>query len=137
MSALPPVQIIGLMPEQLADAYDDGHCRRAWWLELHSRSDLFTGTTITDLEKTVATFEKGRADGPVPPEGVDGVKTDAVHVNKAFRCPINEAECDYPSCIVPGSPFATDSCIAEQMKIRTGDHSTHYFREVGFPQEGL
>lgn len=41
-----------LSPEQLADILDEPHTRRAWWLDLHTGADLFTGT-ITDLDSVV------------------------------------------------------------------------------------
>jgi hypothetical protein len=43
-----------LSPEQLADILDEPHTRRAWWLDLHTSNELLTGTTINDLDATVA-----------------------------------------------------------------------------------
>jgi hypothetical protein len=94
-TSLQPVMGIGaLSPEQLADILDEPHTRRAWWLDLHTSSDLFTGTTIIDLEASA---------------------NRAVKTARPFLCPINPHECDYPSCVIAGSPFVTDICIAEQM----------------------
>ena len=42
-----------LSPEQLADILDEPHTRRAWWLDLHTSSDLRTGSTIDDLHEAV------------------------------------------------------------------------------------
>jgi hypothetical protein len=42
-----------LSPEQLADILDEPHTRRAWFLDLHTSADLFTGTTISDLQDAV------------------------------------------------------------------------------------
>jgi hypothetical protein len=86
-----------LSPEQLADILDEPHTRRAWWLDLHTSSEMFTGTTITDLESSVQ---------------------QAAKMARPFLCPINPNECDYPSCVCPGSPFATDICIEQQMTCR-------------------
>jgi len=42
-----------LSPEQLADALDEPHTRRAWWLDLHTGCDLNTGTSIDQAIKAV------------------------------------------------------------------------------------
>jgi hypothetical protein len=46
-----------LTPEQLADILDEPHTRRAWWLDLHTSSDLLAGTTVSDLNAAVARAE--------------------------------------------------------------------------------
>jgi hypothetical protein len=80
----------GLYPEQLADAIDDAHPRRAWWRELHSTTDFFTATTIIDLEAAV-----GRATPKLEhPEGSNGET--AVAPIFFERCACNGPGC--PDC---------------------------------------
>lgn len=86
---------VHLSPEHMADILDEPHTRRAWWLDLHTSSEMFTGTTITDLESSVQRAAK---------------------MARPFLCPINPNECDYPSCVIAGSPFVTDICVEEQMR---------------------
>ena len=42
-----------LSPEQLADILDEPHTRRAWWLDLHTSSELRAGSTIDDIDDAV------------------------------------------------------------------------------------
>ena len=42
-----------MSPEQLADILEEPHTRRSWWLDLPSTRELFTGTTIGQIEQTV------------------------------------------------------------------------------------
>lgn len=49
-----------LDPERLADVLEEAHTRRAWWLDLHTSSDILAGTTITDIDNAVSRVEMRR-----------------------------------------------------------------------------
>jgi hypothetical protein len=52
-----------LSPEQLADILDEPHTRRAWWLDLHTSSDLLTGSTIDDIDAAVRRAQSSSTKG--------------------------------------------------------------------------
>lgn len=57
-----------------------------------------------------------KTDMPCNHEVVPADVSRASAAKSPFPCPINASECDYPLCVAAGTPFVTDSCVAEEMR---------------------